>query len=177
MKTPKLIRFVFAPTFVPFVIRALVLVSGLTALTLTETFDRLCKSPLISVNAWLTHHSLTLFGTKTTLSGSVVYSSDFSVEIVEGCTGLFVFILLLSATVAFPASWSRRLTGIGIGAAMVFVVNWARIVSLFYLGRAYPDLFEEFHVYVWQGVIIVLVTLYWYTWALRFSGSDIASEA
>jgi exosortase family protein XrtM len=177
MNAPKPIRFLLSPTLPAFVVRIVLLIIGLTGLTQTELFKSVVESPLIDVNTKLTHHTLVALGSDVTISGTFVYSEGVTLEIVEACTGIFVFLLLFSATLAFPARWKTRGLGIFFGATMIFVLNWIRIVTLFFILRDYPDLFDDFHVYVWQGTIIVCVTLYWYTWALRFAARELPTEA
>jgi exosortase H (IPTLxxWG-CTERM-specific) len=180
MKLQQAVQLLLAPRLVPFLVRALLLVGALVALTQTGPYMRHVEAPMIALNARVTHETLSLLGVETTLRGDVVSASGpdaFSVQIVEGCTGLFVFVLLLGATIAFPARWRARILGLVLGASLIFVLNWLRIVTLFFVGRNYPDLFDELHVYVWQGLIIVLVTIYWYAWALRSAQLAVPAEA
>jgi len=177
MRLPAPLCYLLAPRIVPFVIRVAFLVVTLTLATQTAVFERWIESPLIDLDAGLTCATLRAFGTPAERNGPVVGTSEFRVEVVEGCTGIFVFVLLLAATLAFPARWRTRLGGVGAGAAIIFVLNWARIVTLYYLGRWRPDLFADFHLYVWQGATIVTVTLYWYVWALRFGNVQSSPRA
>jgi len=177
MTLPKPIRYLLAPQMVPFVLRALVLVALLTWMTQTAAFESGIKIPLMCANAWLTHKTLALFGTETYLQDRFVYGENFNIEIVEACTGLFVFVLLFSATIAFPSAWKSKGLGVLFGAAMIFVLNWARIISLFYLGSWKREWFDDAHLYVWQGVTIACVTIYWYAWAVRTVPADQPSEA
>ena len=45
-----------------------------------------------------------------------------------------------------------------------------RLYTLFLLGQSYPKLFDDVHVYIWQGVTIAVVLLYWYAWARKALG-------
>jgi exosortase/archaeosortase family protein len=168
----------FAPTPVAFCLRFVTLVLLLTLLTLTAPFREYLEAPLIRSSAWLSHVILNLFGTGTTLSGDVVSSPAFPpMRVVSGCTGLFVFLLLLSAIVAFPAGWKSRAKGIAAGAGLLFCLNQVRLVTLFLAQGWFPHLFQDLHVFVWQGIIIVVVAFYWYAWAARCPSRVIARKA
>ena len=160
-----------------FCVRLVVLLGLLTALTLAAPFKALIENPLIALNAWLSHWILDLMGEEVSRDGNFVRAREFSFEVVSGCTGLFVFLFLLSAVVAFPSSWGRRLRAIAIGAALIFVLNQLRIVSLFYVGRHYFEYFKHVHVFFWQSVIIVVTALYWYSWAARTDAGAAPDEA
>jgi len=67
--------------------------------------------------------------------------------------------------------------GILIGIPAIFIINQLRVVSLFYLGRSHPAVFEEVHVYVWQPIIIVFAILVWHFWARHFVQKGKAHQA
>jgi exosortase H (IPTLxxWG-CTERM-specific) len=167
MKDSWPVRFLVAPTALAFSLRFMFLVLAFTALTLTAPFHSAVEEPLLHLNAWLAHRVLVLLGAQATLAGTLVTSPGFSMEVVSGCTGLFIFLVLLAGVLAFPARWSHRIKGFLGGAVLLFVLNLVRIVSLFFLGRLLPDHFEDFHFFIWQGIIILVTAFYWYSWALR----------
>lgn len=150
-----------------FCLRLLAFLPLLTLLTLLPAFERLVEQPLIRFNAWLAWLILRGFGASAVLQGSVVHSSRFSMEVVSGCTGMFVFLLLSVSIASYPADWPMKLKGILVGAAVIGILNQVRLVTLFIIGNHFPGYFEEIHVYLWKGAIIVLVILYWYLWARR----------
>jgi exosortase H (IPTLxxWG-CTERM-specific) len=152
---------------VGFSVRALTLLAVLTLLTITSWFRAGIEGPLISINADVSRWILTALGTPTLRDGQHLHAAGFSVEVVSGCTGLFVFIILLAAVLAFPASWRMKAAGLAWGAALIFVLNQLRIVTLFLAGARAPWLFEDLHLFVWQGAIVVLIAFYWYAWASR----------
>jgi exosortase/archaeosortase family protein len=166
-----------SPKPLAFGLRLVVLVGLLTALSLTPPFKSFVEEPLIDFNAWLSHYLLRLIGVEASLHGRFVYGPAFSFEVVSGCTGIFVFLLVLSAVLAFPARWRSRLVCLLGVAALIFVLNQVRIVSLYFVGAHWRERFEDMHLYVWQGFIIVAVTVYWYVWAARSGRPDAAAEA
>ena len=155
------------PTPVAFCSRsvALLLVFGLVSLS--APFDSWVTNPSILFSAWLTHVCLAALGTETQLSGRFVLHSDFRIEVIPECTGVFAFIILLSLILAYPARWGWKVTGLLSGALLILVVNQVRLVTLFLLGIKARDLFEEIHVFVWQGIFILIIAFFWYAWARR----------
>ena len=162
---------------IAFSLRVIILLPLLALLSITSWFRAGVERPLIGLNAEISRSILGALGTPTRRDGDHLHAAGFSVEIVSGCTGLFVFLILLAATLAFPASWRARVIGLAGGAVLIFVLNQVRIVSLFLVGAKAPRFFEDLHLFVWQGAIIVLVAYYWYAWASRALPSGKSAEA
>jgi exosortase family protein XrtM len=167
----KSITFLRDPGPLAFCVR-FVLVLGVVSLASvlawnTAPFESLVHTPLNRINAWLAHVTLRALGVTSHLSGTFVVSREFSIEIVPACTGLFNYFFLFAAVLAFPAPWRARIRGFGLGAALIFLLNLIRIVSLFFVGASYPDLFKDLHYYVWPGILIIAVCFFLYAWAYR----------
>jgi exosortase family protein XrtM len=89
------------------------------------------------------------------------------VLVANGCEGMDAVFLLLAAFAVTPVSWSARGTGVLFGTVVVFAVNQARILSLFYAVGVNPRLFETLHEIVAPIVVILLMSGYFYGWLLR----------
>jgi exosortase/archaeosortase family protein len=83
-------------------------------------------------------------------------------KILNGCEGMDALLLLLSAFAVAPMPWLARGRGILIGFIVVFVVNQARILVLFYVSRHNRDLFEQIHATAAPIVVILVVAGYFY---------------
>lgn len=92
---------------------------------------------------------------------------QLAIHINHECTGIYVLIILVTFLFAYPASWSRRITGALIGIAALTAVNILRLAFLVRIAELQPDLFEYFHEYVWQGVLLILVIAYAMAWVER----------
>jgi exosortase/archaeosortase family protein len=57
--------------------------------------------------------------------------------------------------------------GAVIGIAALTVVNIVRLAFLVRIAELQPDLFEYFHEYVWQGLLLILVIAYAMAWVER----------
>jgi exosortase H (IPTLxxWG-CTERM-specific) len=110
---------------------------------------------------------LQLFGQPVEVFGTIMRDKTFAVDVKNGCNGIEALILLVAAIVAFGGSWKRRLAGVGLGFLVIEGVNLIRIASLFEIGKHNPAVFEQFHLVIWQSVIIVLSVVFFVLWSRR----------
>lgn len=85
-------------------------------------------------------------------------------NVLNGCEGLEALFLLAAACVVAPISMMSRLAGLLLGLPVVFIVNQARIVALFYAYRDDPQLFYSLHATVAPIIVVVCVAAYFYGW-------------
>jgi exosortase H (IPTLxxWG-CTERM-specific) len=135
-------------------------------------FFRTVMEPFTAFVAFCSSKILNVFGSWTSVSGTHLSSEDFGINVVYGCNGAFATAILLSGVIAYPSRIGQKLTGILIGIPAIFAINQLRVISLFLLGRKYPGVFEEVHVYAWQPIIIIFAILVWDFWARNFVGKD-----
>ena len=107
-----------------------------------------------------------VFDPQVLSAGKVLQSgrNGFAVSIEAGCNGVEASIVLVSAMLAFPASWKRKLFGLALGILAVQALNVVRVISLFYIGQWNVDVFEFAHQYVWQALIMLDVLIVWLLW-------------
>jgi exosortase H (IPTLxxWG-CTERM-specific) len=91
-------------------------------------------------------------------------ATGFEITVEDTCNASNVVILLCSAVLAFPAGWRQKLKGIAAGSLVLHAVNLLRIISLFYLGQIDTSWFEFAHVYVWEGVMMILTMVVFWVW-------------
>lgn len=114
--------------------------------------------------------------------GDILRFSDGrgAVQVLSGCNAVEVCALLTAAIITFPAKFKYCLIGAVAGVAALQAVNLLRIISLLYLSRGSAELFEFFHVYVWDAMICLeglLVFLLWARWQARRASADGARDA
>jgi exosortase/archaeosortase family protein len=80
----------------------------------------------------------------------------YSLRLVRTCDAMDVNILLVSAVLAWPGRWRRRLLAAAIGLACVLVVNVARICSLYYVGIFHPSSFTFVHIELWPIIMLAV---------------------
>ena len=118
------------------------------------------------VTAWV----LRLLGAEARTSGTLVSSSIYSIEIIWECTALFPIAVFVSAVLAYPCGWIAKAIGVLLGVPFLLAVNILRLVSLCYIGRSYPQLFESAHLLVWQSLFVFVTALAWIVWGVVFVG-------
>ena len=126
------------------------------------------------VEEWTAHMSslaLNLLGSSTTVNGTILSSDSFAANIVAECTVVGPLVLFMGAVVAFPSPIRAKSLGILLGLVVLTVVNLVRIVSLFWIGSAYPQHLEVAHLLVWQAAIIILAIVLWLFWVERIAGA------
>jgi exosortase H (IPTLxxWG-CTERM-specific) len=93
--------------------------------------------------------------------------TGFSIQVEDTCNASNVTVLLWAAILAFPAPWREKVKGLAAGTLAIHGVNLFRIASLFYLGQHSPGMFEFAHLYVWEGVIMLVTLVVFWTWVQR----------
>jgi len=110
---------------------------------------------------------VTQFDANAAAMGKVLWNpaTGQGVSIEPGCNGVEAYIILVAAIAAFPATWRDRLWGLVLGFAAIQGINVLRVISLFYLGQWSEAAFHLFHTYLWQGLIMLDVLVFWLVWA------------
>jgi len=90
--------------------------------------------------------------------------TGFAIAVEDTCNASNVVILLWAAVLAFPAGWGQKVKGIAIGTVLLHAVNLLRIISLFYLGQYSTAWFDFAHLYVWEGLMMVVTLVLFWAW-------------
>jgi len=96
--------------------------------------------------------------------GATMRAVGGGLNILNGCEGVEALFLLVAALAAASLPWSRTLSGIAVGTLVVFVVNQARILALFYAYRGDRSLFDTLHGIVTPVAVILCVLGFFYGW-------------
>lgn len=108
---------------------------------------------------------------KVNAIGARLSAPGGGINILNGCEGLETLFLLAAAFAVAELSWRRRIAGLALGAALVYLLNQARIVVLFYSYRTDQAVFDQLHGTVGPLILIVLVGLFFFAW-LHWTASD-----
>ncbi len=122
-------------------------------------------APFTTVVATASSLVMNVFGAGAQVYGNHLSTSSYSINVVDGCNGIYATAILIAGVLAYPSKSVHKAWGIVLGVLAVFVVNLGRVISLFYLGQYRPDVFEEVHVYVWQPIIILWAIFVWDFWS------------
>jgi exosortase family protein XrtM len=87
-----------------------------------------------------------------------------TLEVVRGCDGAGALFLLMSAVLAFSASFKQKLYGLIVGIAFLVLMNWLRILVLYVIAVYQQSWFNLIHSYFAPTLIIILGCLIFLTW-------------
>jgi archaeosortase B (VPXXXP-CTERM-specific) len=126
-------------------------------------------SVLSVLTAQVTGLILRALGTQNQVSGTLVQSPQFAMQIIPECTGFLVGAIFLSAILAYPCRLRAKVLGVAFGFPAIFLINQVRMVSLYYIGAFFPDFLDAAHFVVWQSLIIFSAVILWLLWVEKFA--------
>lgn len=132
------------------------------------------RAPLLALYAKSSSLILNIFGMGTSANGEQLFSSQFGVNISEGCDAVAPAILFAVSILVFPISWKKKWPGLLYGLLFLFALNILRIITLFITGVYAKSLFDLMHVEIWQALFIIATVLTWIYW-LRWSTKSVAT--
>jgi exosortase family protein XrtM len=145
----------------------LALVALLSLLLMTDyVFDDV----LAGFREWVARLSATVcagLGLPVSATGTIIHGPGTSLRIVDECTGVDAAILVVSAVWVFPCGLRPKLWGSLLAIGVMMAVNFARILSLIYIGSYHPGWLEAAHLYVWPVVVIIAGVATLLIWAER----------
>ena len=150
-----------------FLIRFLVLLAVLYLPLTLQPVDSAVIVPFSRAIAVASAAILNLLGQHVTVSGVILTSGANAVSIQNGCNGIEAVVFLVAAILAFPATWRQRAIGLAAAIVLIQLLNLVRVVTLFLINRYKPDLFELFHLEIWQTVIGGAAIALFYVWTTR----------
>ena len=98
---------------------------------------------------------------------NVLRSAGVQLNIVRGCDGAGVILLVVAAILAWRARWRPTLVGIVGAVALLYALNLARIVTLYFVDEYRPAWFTPIHVYLIPTFMVLAGTLYYACWAAQ----------
>jgi len=105
--------------------------------------------------------TLRLASVESLSTGNLFSSGGTGIEIVPDCTPLMPTLVFWAAVAAFPVPWRRRVPGLLVGGAAIWVFNLVRVLALFGVLVWMPQHFKFVHVYLWQtGTLLVVCALF-----------------
>jgi exosortase H (IPTLxxWG-CTERM-specific) len=127
---------------------------------------------VVPLNGFLAESSaavIRLFGNTDIICDETSISvPGFGINIAEGCNGIYALAIVIAGIVAFPARWKPKSIGLILAIILIMVLNYIRILTLWYAGLAGSFLFDTMHLYVWDFIIIALGAAFWYFWYEKF---------
>jgi exosortase/archaeosortase family protein len=79
-------------------------------------------------------------------------------------------VLLIAGLVAWSSTGRERARGIIAGTIFLMSINIFRIVSIYYSALIIPEWVPFIHGVFWEGVMVLLVPLFWIYWVGKKRG-------
>ncbi|MBI4161291.1 MAG: exosortase H [Acidobacteria bacterium] len=124
--------------------------------------------PITRLQARLAGALLRLAGSGVNVDGTSLVRGGFTMNVRNGCNGVYALSIFLAAILAYPSRWREKAAGAIGGGAVLLAGNLARILSLYLVGVRFPDQLEWFHLYFWQTGMAVLALGVWFWWENRW---------
>jgi exosortase H (IPTLxxWG-CTERM-specific) len=150
-----------------FLLKFVVLLIVFEVPLLLEPVDRYVVRPL---SAWIAAAAggiLVVLSQHVAVSGTIIASACFSVNIQNGCNGLETVLFLIAAVLAFPASAAQKAVATAIGVVLIQTINLIRVVTLYLVGCHRPEWFASFHLAIWQTIVFATAVLFFAAWSRR----------
>ena len=104
---------------------------------------------------------------EVSVQGTRISSSFFSVEIARGCDAYRICALLSSAIIAFPAPIRTKAWGLVLGLLWLNMLNFFRIISLFFVGGYFYAHFRDTHEIYFPIFLIAMTVAAWIVFVRR----------
>lgn len=99
------------------------------------------------------------------LHSRMITSPGSTLNVTRGCEGIEMFLLLVAAIAAFPASWRWRTQGLLFGSILAYVLSITRLMALHYILSYSPSAWEALHGLVLPLGPIVVMALFFMRWS------------
>ena len=99
--------------------------------------------------------------------GPRLASPGGGLNVLNGCEGTDVALLMLAAMLVAPLPWRARLVGMALGLPLVFALNQARVLALFFTWREGREWFDLLHGTLAPLLLVMLVGLFYIAWLDR----------
>ena len=153
-----------APRQTRFLIVFAVLLIAFYAVITIDAVDRRVVLPFTAALARVSGAALNLIGERVLVTGTVISGSRFAVDIRGGCNGLEAVVFVCAAMLAFHAPIRKRILGALAAAVILEALNVIRIDSLYLLGVYHRNVFDMFHLAVWQTLMFGAAVFLFLIW-------------
>ncbi|HEY4209989.1 MAG TPA: hypothetical protein VGM84_00800 [Steroidobacteraceae bacterium] len=116
-------------------------------------------------------------GENASLIGTAIATSTSRLNVIRGCEGIELLLMLVAAILAYPASGSNRVRGLLIGAVLVDVLSVARLAALHYVIHYSPGFWEISHGLLLPLLPVGLIAVYFMIWTARSTARPPRREA
>jgi exosortase/archaeosortase family protein len=102
-------------------------------------------------------------------AGARLAAPGGGLNVLRGCEGADVMLLLAAAMAAAPLRWRWRAAGLVAGLGVIFVLNQARLMTLFYAHRSNAAWFDVAHGMLLPLAMVAGAGAFYWAWLRRFA--------
>lgn len=99
----------------------------------------------------------------------------YPMVVIMECTAYNFYIFVIFLSLFSPVKWKHRLTTLAIFIPSVFLLNSLRFITMGFIGRYFPQQFDNIHDYLWNILFGFLVFLIW-AWRYQRSRADVTHQ-
>ncbi len=99
------------------------------------------------------------------LKGRSFVSGATKMNVIRGCEGVEMFLLLSAAIIVYPATMARKLAGLSIGFVLAYLLSVARLMALVYTLRHAPNAWESLHGLILPLAPVLAIAWYFMLWS------------
>lgn len=96
--------------------------------------------------------------------GNRLQAEGGGLRVSGGCEGVDMALLLISGALCAAVGWRARMLGLVLGSALVFALNQARILGLFYAFRHNRELFDLLHTVLMPLAMVLVIGGFFIVW-------------
>ena len=149
-----------------FCVRFIVLTLIYFAISLTPKFNRLLDGYL-AVNARAASSIVNFVGETSHVTEATIWSAEHAITVLPPCSALELAWFFCAVVLSFPAPIESRVYGLFTGIPILFLLNLARIVSLYYVSVHFAGFFDTLHETIWPILLVVATILVCAEWIRR----------
>jgi archaeosortase B (VPXXXP-CTERM-specific) len=139
--------------------------TGVVLLLYRDSVIGAVLSPLATITAQATLVLLQLLGIEAIqVASQIHHPGGFAYEVYYRCTGILPVAFLAVATLAYPATLSRKAVGLALGVPILISLNLMRLVHLYCVGVNSPTTFDFVHDHIWKWLLILATFGIWFGW-------------
>lgn len=119
---------------------------------------------LMELTAAVSGFILSVFTGNGSWAGSMCSYNEFTVAIIDECTGLLEMVIYSAAVISFGTTIRKKLLGLAFGIPVIYSFNIIRIILLMVVGSYSMKTFDFMHLYFWQATLIIMISAVWIGW-------------
>jgi len=122
-------------------------------------------NPFAIVLTYLIGLVIKTLGNPIEMQATIITTPHFSMEIYYKCTGIYQLTGYLAGVLAYPTTFRKKASGMIWGSCLINILNFIRILSIFYIGILATEWVDFFHAVLWEALFIFVTIGLLFFWA------------